>query len=120
MRLKVWQITALGRARRNIRRPTAELPSIGGRRGAIVAAGLLGIAIVVDGMPIWGSDIGGVLSMVPAYGVVVSGLMGWRVRLRTDLDHGITAPLLAILNARPRAAPRLLGRSSARALPSPG
>jgi polysaccharide biosynthesis transport protein len=54
-------------------------------------------------------------------GIVVLGeMMDRRVRLRTDLDHGITAPLLAILNARPRAAQRLLGRSSARALPSPG
>jgi polysaccharide biosynthesis transport protein len=54
-------------------------------------------------------------------GIVVLGeMMDRRVRLRTDLDHGITAPLLAILNARPSAAPRLLGRSSARALPSPG
>jgi hypothetical protein len=56
---------------------------IGGRRGAIVATAVLAIAIVVDGMPIWGSDIGGVLSMVPAYGIAVTGLLGWRVRVRT-------------------------------------
>jgi hypothetical protein len=39
---------------------------IGGRRGAWVAIALLGAAIVVDGAPFFGSDVGGVLSMVPA------------------------------------------------------
>jgi hypothetical protein len=69
---------------------------IGGRRGAIAAAALLGVAILVDGMPIWGSDIGGVLSMVPAYGIAVSGLMGWRIRIRTVLI-GVGATLAALV-----------------------
>ena len=38
---------------------------IGGRRGALVAIALLGVAIIVDGAPFFGSDVGGVLSMVP-------------------------------------------------------
>ncbi|HEX4491776.1 MAG TPA: hypothetical protein VH914_11265 [Acidimicrobiia bacterium] len=69
---------------------------IGGRRGAIVASVLLGVAIIVDGMPMWGSDVGGVLSMVPAYGIVVSGLMGWRIRIRTVLI-GVGSAVLALV-----------------------
>jgi hypothetical protein len=56
---------------------------IGGRRGAWVAVGLLGLAVVVDGAPFWGADVGGVLSMAPAYAVTAMMLLGWRVRLRT-------------------------------------
>jgi hypothetical protein len=69
---------------------------VGGRRGAIVATVVLAIAIVVDGMPIWGSDIGGVLSMVPAYGIAITGLLGWRVRVRT-LFIGLAATALALI-----------------------
>ena len=53
---------------------------IGGRRGALVAIALLGVAIVVDGAPFFGSDVGGVLSMVPAYAVTATLLLGWRIR----------------------------------------
>jgi hypothetical protein len=69
---------------------------VGGRRGAIVATVVLAIAIVVDGMPIWGSDIGGVLSMVPAYGIVVTGLLGLRVRVRT-LVIGLATTAFALV-----------------------
>jgi hypothetical protein len=69
---------------------------IGGRRGAIVATALLAVAIVVDGMPIWGSDIGGVLSMVPAYGIAVTGLLGLRVRVRTMLV-GVATTVFALV-----------------------
>ena len=51
---------------------------IGGRRGALVAIALLGVAIVVDGAPFFGSDVGGVLSMVPAYAVTATLLLGWQ------------------------------------------
>lgn len=62
-----------------------------------------------------------VVGTMLALGLVVLGEMtDRRVRLRTDLDHGITAPLLAVLNARPVTA-RLTGpRSGRQALPSPG
>jgi hypothetical protein len=69
---------------------------IRGRRGVLVASALLGVAILVDGMPIWGSDIGGVLSMVPAYAIAVSGLMGWRMRIRTVLI-GVGTTLVALV-----------------------
>jgi hypothetical protein len=69
---------------------------IGGRRGAVIATAILGIAIIVDGMPIWGSDIGGVLSMVPAYGIAVTGLLGLRVRFRTLLI-GVATTAVALV-----------------------
>jgi len=51
---------------------------VGGRRGVLAAAALLAVAVVADGMPIWGSDVGGVLAAVPAFAVVVLGLNGVR------------------------------------------
>jgi hypothetical protein len=56
---------------------------IGGRRGAWVGVGLLAVVVVVDGAPFWGSDVGGILSMVPAFLVTAVMLLGWRVRWRT-------------------------------------
>jgi hypothetical protein len=58
---------------------------IGGRRGALTAVGLLGVVFVVDGTPFWGADVGGVLSILPAYAVVAYLLLGLRVRLGTAL-----------------------------------
>jgi hypothetical protein len=73
---------------------------IGGRRGALVAIGLLGVAIVVDGAPFFGSDVGGVLSMVPAYAVSATLLLGWRVRWKLVAIYGAaTVVLLAIFAA---------------------
>jgi hypothetical protein len=56
---------------------------IGGRRGAWISVAFLGMVIVVDGAPFWGSDVGGILSMVPAFAVTSVLLLGWRVRWRT-------------------------------------
>jgi hypothetical protein len=73
---------------------------IGGRRGALVAIALLGIAIVVDGAPFFGSDVGGVLSMVPAYAITATLLLGWRVRWRLIAIYGAaTLLVLAIFAA---------------------
>lgn len=55
---------------------------IGRPRGPRVAVGVLVVVVVADGAPWWGSDVGGVLSMVPAYLVTALLLLGWRVRLR--------------------------------------
>jgi hypothetical protein len=55
----------------------------GGRRGAWLAAIVLGVTILAGGAPFWGADVGGVLAMGPAFLVTVWLLMGWRVRLRT-------------------------------------
>jgi hypothetical protein len=69
---------------------------IGGRRGALTAIGLLALVFVVDGVPFWGADVGGVLSILPAYAVTAYLLLGMRVRLRTALLCGAAA-LAAVL-----------------------
>jgi hypothetical protein len=55
---------------------------VGRRRGTLVATGILGASLLADGMPIWGSDVGGVLAAVPAFSVVALGLsrarFSWR------------------------------------------
>ncbi len=48
-----------------------------------VALGVLLVAIVIDGMPIWGSDVGGVLSLIPAAGVTVMYMVGRTVHWRS-------------------------------------
>jgi len=56
---------------------------LGGRRGFRVAVGLLAVALVIDVAPMWGSDVGGILSMVPAYAAAAVLLSGRRIRVRT-------------------------------------
>lgn len=57
---------------------------LAGRSYATAAAlGVLVLAIAIDGVPFWGSDVGGVLAFVPAVGVTASRLVGRRVRLRS-------------------------------------
>lgn len=56
---------------------------IGGRRGTWVAAACLGGTIIAAGAPFWGSDVGGVLSMSPAFLVTIVLMLGWRFRIRT-------------------------------------
>jgi hypothetical protein len=56
---------------------------IRGRRGAYVAVGLLVVVFVADGAPFWGADVGGVLSILPAFAVTGYILLGLRLRLRT-------------------------------------
>ena len=88
---------------------------IGGRRGALVAIGLLALAIVIDGAPFFGSDVGGVLSMVPAYAVTATLLLGWRIRWKLIALYGAaTVVLLALFAAvdlsRPASKRTHLGR----------
>jgi chain length determinant protein EpsF len=54
--------------------------------------------------------------------VILSEMVDRRVRSADDLDRGLDAPLLAVLNARQPSAIPLLGepRAAGRALPSPG
>ncbi|MBI2168302.1 MAG: hypothetical protein HYU28_02205 [Actinobacteria bacterium] len=59
------------------------------RRGAIAAAGLLAFLLLVDGLPAWGADVGGVLTAVPAFGYVAYRLFGARLRLRTLIVIGV-------------------------------
>jgi hypothetical protein len=70
---------------------------IGGRRGAITAIVLLGVVFVADGAPFWGADVGGVLSILPAFGVTAYLLLGVRVRVRTALLCGAAAIAAVLL-----------------------
>ncbi|MET0628534.1 MAG: hypothetical protein ABW033_08760 [Acidimicrobiia bacterium] len=90
---------------------------IGGRRGAMVASAVMGIALLADIAPFWGSDVGGVLSLVPAFGVTALMLLGVRIRLtwRAAVIAGTaTVVALAALTAldlsRPADARTHLGR----------
>ena len=88
---------------------------LGGRRGLAVAAGIMGIALVADGMPFWGSDVGGVLASVPAFALVGLGLSGAKVSWRrlVALGAGAVAAVMAlgVLDLRRPAANRThLGR----------
>ena len=88
---------------------------VGGRRGLTVAAAILAVALVVDVAPMWGSDVGGILSMVPAYGVTLVMLSGHRVRLRTAVGAAVAAVVVALGAAlvdfaRPEADRTHLGR----------
>ncbi len=56
---------------------------IGGRRGLRIGLALLAVVFVVDGLPFWGSDVGGILSVLPAFGVTAYLMLGLRVRPRT-------------------------------------
>jgi hypothetical protein len=69
---------------------------IGGRRGLAVALFVLAGAIVLDGAPFWGSDVGGVLALVPAAGVTVWLLSKRRVRIRTIVAWSVGA-VVAVL-----------------------
>ena len=88
---------------------------IGGRRGALVGIALLCVAIIVDGAPFFGSDVGGVLSMVPAYAVTATLLLGWRVRWKLVALYGaatlgVVALFAAIDLTRPVSKRTHLGR----------
>jgi hypothetical protein len=53
-----------------------------GRRGLVPAVALLAGVVVVEGLPMLGADVGGVLAMVPAFGVTALVLAGRRVGWR--------------------------------------
>ena len=60
-------------------------PRLGDRRSIWIAVAFLAAIVFVDGAPFWGSDVGGILSMVPAFGITAVLMLGWRVRWRTVL-----------------------------------
>ena len=85
------------------------------RRGLPYVIAILVAAIVVDGMPLFGADVGGVLSMVPAFGVTIAMLAGWRFRWRLVAAFGAIAVALlgvfAVIDlARPAGDRSHLGR----------
>ncbi|HET6954380.1 MAG TPA: hypothetical protein VFI47_28705, partial [Acidimicrobiales bacterium] len=62
-----------------------------GRSGRGAAAGVLVVAVpvvVIDGWPRWGADVGGVLTLVPAFAVLALLVTGRRVRAVHALAAG--------------------------------
>ncbi len=92
---------------------------------AIVMAVFLGFTVVVDGLPAWGSDVGGVLATVPAFTVLVLVARGVRVDLRRGALIGaatgvVIAVFAAIDLARPESERTHLGRLVSGLLDSEG
>jgi len=54
---------------------------LGGRQGAWAGVGVLALAVVADGFPAWGADVGGVLAGLPGFAVVAAGLLGVHLTL---------------------------------------
>lgn len=68
----------------------AAVLAASGRRGSRWGAvGLLVATLVVLGVPVWGSDVGGVLAFTPAIGIFMVVLWGWRLRVRTVVLAGL-------------------------------
>jgi hypothetical protein len=58
-------------------------------RGRILAIALLVFTLVVLGVPVWGSDVGGVLAFTPTILVFAALVLRRRIRLRTVVAGGI-------------------------------
>jgi hypothetical protein len=67
-----------------------------GRPGAALAVALLVAVVLLEGLPMLGADVGGVLSMVPAFGVTALLLLDRRVGVRELVGLG-AATALAVL-----------------------
>ncbi|HEX7132010.1 MAG TPA: glycosyltransferase, partial [Iamia sp.] len=94
------------------------------RPAVAAAAALLALVVIVDGAPWLGADVGGILSLVPVYGLVVLALGGRRLTWRTVLIAGAaTAIVLALATGidllRPSDSRTHLGRFVADAFDDP-
>ncbi|MGH9228175.1 MAG: hypothetical protein ACRD07_05470 [Acidimicrobiales bacterium] len=75
-----------------------------GRRGLGVAIGLLAVVLLLEGLPMLGADVGGVVSMVPAFGVTALLLasprrIGWREVVALILATGAALLAFAFIDA---------------------
>jgi hypothetical protein len=61
------------------------------RKGRAVGFGLLVAVLVVLGVPVWGSDVGGVLAFAPTIALFVAIVTGRRLRLRLVVLGGLAA-----------------------------
>ena len=78
------------------------------RRGTRVAVALLLGVLLIDGLPVLGADVGGVLSIVPAFGIAGLVLVGRRIGLRevvavSAAAFGMLVAVAFIDLARPQA-----------------
>jgi len=89
------------------------------KRDAVVAAGALFIFVaVLDGSPALGSDVGGILTLVPVFGLTLVALAGARLSLRKIglaalVTAGAVALAVGVDLARPAASRTHLGRLAA-------
>ncbi|HKY68642.1 MAG TPA: hypothetical protein VJM49_19810 [Acidimicrobiales bacterium] len=67
-----------------------------GRRGQVLAIGLLMAVLVVIGMPVFGSDVGGIIAFTPTILVFAVLVTGYRVRWRTVII-GLLATIAAVI-----------------------
>jgi hypothetical protein len=74
-----------------------------GRRGLGLAIGLLAVVLLLEGLPTLGADVGGVASMVPAFGVTTLLLagrrIGWREALALVLATAVALLAFAFIDA---------------------
>jgi hypothetical protein len=70
-----------------------------GSRGLPPATALLMGVVLLEGLPMFGADVGGVLSMVPAFGVTALILAGRRPGMRTALGLVVAAGLTVLVFA---------------------
>jgi hypothetical protein len=74
-----------------------------GRRGLGLAIGLLAVVLLLEGLPTLGADVGGVASMVPAFGVTALLLagrrIGWREALALVLATAVALLAFAFIDA---------------------
>ena len=62
--------------------------------GSATVAALTALVVVVDGAPMWGSDVGGVLALVPAYALLVLLLAGRAVNVARLAVAGLVGALV--------------------------
>lgn len=74
----------------------ALLAEWGGTRGVRAALVVLVTVVLVDGLPMFGGDVGGILSMVPAYGLAGLVLVGRRVGARSIAAVGAAAVAMLV------------------------
>ena len=87
----------------------------GGRRSALLVTALLGgAALLVDGAPQLGADVGGALTLVPTLAFLAAGLAGLRLSWRRWLAIGAAAVLVvggfAVVDLLRPGGPTHLGR----------
>lgn len=77
-----------------------------GRRGLSAAVAVMAAVVVIEGLPMLGADVGGVVAMVPAFGVtalvLVGRRVGWReVALLVVATSGVLFAFALVDAARP-------------------
>jgi hypothetical protein len=77
----------------------AQIVDRRGRSGRALAVGLLVAVVLLEGVPMLGADVGGVLSMVPAFGVTALLLLDRRIGVRELVGLGAVTGLAVLVFA---------------------